>query len=439
MEEQGKVGNVLESKLNRRSLVKTSAAFAGAAALARAGKRTVRAQAGTEIEFMHIWGTPPGQPAAATKHPAEQLIEAFNAKNTGVTVVSRVESGDYLETLQKAQAEFASGKRAALIITPWTQVYYAIRGLSITPLEEVATAAGTTIDTLLANLKQQVIDFIKVDGVTAGLPFAFSTPVIYYNNDVFTQAGVDPVAGLADWASFATSSATLVEATGFPTLGLGNNFDWSAQCLAQNNGGRIMNDELKPVMDSPETIQALQTIADLNSAGGFLAAPPADARAAFLAGTLATWIGSIASLSGMRNDVTAFEFGTTTFPAFAGKPRKMSSGGSFIGCYAQDPDQQKAAWEFLNFAVSEEGSTIWGQTGYLNSTTYDLPVLPGQEPAYVQLGEGLTRETAFPGARAGEIQKLWGTYVERIYGGDISAEDGTKEAKAEIEALLPEE
>jgi multiple sugar transport system substrate-binding protein len=427
----------MERKLNRRSLVKSSAALAGAAALARAGTNRTRAQAAVEIEFMHIWGTPPGQPAAETKHPAELLIDAFNAKNTGVTVKSRVESGDYLETLQKAQAEFASGKRAALIITPWTQVNFAIQGLNITPLEDVAAGAGATLDTLLANLKEQVVEFIKIDGISAGLPFAFSTPVIYYNADVVAQAGIDPVAGFADWASFASSSATLVEATGYPTLGLGNNYDWSAQCLAQNNGGRIMNDELQPVMDSVETVEALKTVADLNAAGGFLAGLPADNRAAFLAGTLPVWIGSIASLGGMRKDVTAFEFGTTTFPAFTGKPRHMSSGGSFIGCYAQDADQQKGAWEFLNFAVSQEGSEIWGQTGYLNATNFELPVLPGQEPAYVQLSEGLTRETAFPGSRAAEMQKLWGTYVERIYGGDISAEDGTKEAKAEIEALLP--
>jgi len=115
----------------------------------------------------------------------------------------------------------------------------------------------------------------------------------------------------------------------------------------------------------------------------------------------------------------------------------MSSGGSFIGCYARDKDQQRGAWEFLKFVASKEGMDIWLKTGYLNATKYDEPVLPGQDSAYTQLAEGLTRESPWPGSRAAEVQKVWGTYVERIWAGDISAEDGCKQAKQQVLPLLP--
>ena len=36
-----------------------------------------------------------------------------------------------------------------------------------------------------------------------------------------------------------------------------------------------------------------------------------------------------------------------------------------------------------------------------------------------------------------QIQKVWGTYVERIWAGDISAEEGCKQAKQQAEPLLP--
>src|SRR5829696_1789274 len=76
-----------------------TAAPAGATA-APAAKPAASGGAATEVTFSHIWATPPG---AANKHPAEQLVDAFNARG-GVKVTNRVDSGDYNEILQKAQA-----------------------------------------------------------------------------------------------------------------------------------------------------------------------------------------------------------------------------------------------------------------------------------------------------------------------------------------------
>ena len=44
---------------------------------------------------------------------------------------------------------------------------------------------------------------------------------------------------------------------------------------------------------------------------------------------------------------------------------------------------------------------------------------------------------ATPGARAAEIHKVWGTYVQRIWAGDISAQEGCKQAKQQAEPLFP--
>lgn len=422
---------------SRRSVVKGAAGVAGAAAFAGTGLRRSRAQSSNvEIDFMHIWGTPPGEQAAAQKHPAELLIDAFNAKNTGVTVKSRVDSTDYFETLQKAQAEMAAGNPPALVATPWSNIYYASEGLGITNLEDVAAAAGADVTTLLGNLKPEVVSLVQLDGATKGVPFAFSTPVIYYNVDALTAAGVDPAQLWADWDAFAQLGPTLKDANnGNPLIAVGTNYDWPAQSLIQSNGGRVLNDEQQPAMDSPEAVAALQTIAGLAEAGLWQNGTAKDNRASFVSGAIPAFMASIAGLGGLTNEVT-FSLATTPFPVYPGKPRQMSSGGSFIGCYAKETEQQAAAWQFLNFAVSQEGTEIWMKTGYLNATNFEVAVLPNQEAAYTQLGEGLSRETAWPGSRGGEIQKIWGTYVERIWANDISAEDGTKEAKQEIEGMI---
>ncbi len=434
-------------RIDRRTVLRGAAGTAGAVALglanapragatggAESGSRLVRSQdKPTEIVFSHIWGTPPGEQATEKKHPVELLIDAFNAKGTGVKVISRTESVDYFEMMQKAQAQIAAGQPPALMATPWAFIHFATEGLAITPLE---TIAGDELQGVMTNYKEEVLPLVQLGDQTLGVPFAFSVPVIYYNNDIMKSAGVDPAALFRDWTSFREMGQAVKNTTGNPILGLNTNADWPAQSIIQCNGGQVMTEDGKPVMDSPEAITAMQAIADVHRDGLYLFSTPAEARSALIGGSLPCMMASIAALGGLRASVT-FDLQTTPFPVFEGKPRKMSSGGSFIGCYARDEDQQQGAWEFLKFVASQEGMDIWMQTGYLNATKYEIPVLPGQEAAYTELNEGITRETPWPGARGAEASKVWRTFVERIWSNDMSADEGCKQAKAEIEPLLP--
>ena len=409
-----------------------SAAVAGPAPKGGAALRRAHQDGPVEVVFSHIWGTPPGEAAAANKHPVEQVIEAFNAQSQTTRVVSRTDSTSYYEVLQKAQAELAAGDPPALVITPWANIHFANEGLGITNLEDIA---GDEVAAVLGNLREDVLPLVQIEGKTKGLPYAFSCPVFYYNADIFTQAGVDPATALATWDSFLAEMPKVQEALGGnPVVSFATNKDWPAQSIIQSNGGRVLNDENEPVMNGPEAVAAMDTIAGIDRAGLYDRSTTAEMRPSFVAGSTAVFVGSIASLGGLRRDVT-FSLATAPFPTFGDKPRRMSSGGSFIGVYARDEGQQQAAWEFLKYAVSEPGYEIWMQTGYLNASIYDIPVLPGQEAAYTQLAEGLTRETAWPGARAAELQAIWGGYVDRIWANDISAEEGCNAAVEEIEAL----
>jgi hypothetical protein len=74
--------------------------------------------------------------------------------------------------------------------------------------------------------------------------------------------------------------------------------------------------------------------------------------------------------------------------------------------------------------------------GYLNATVFDFPVLEGQEPAYTQLEEGVTRETPWPTERGAELQRIWNEMVSRIWLNDISSEEGCTSVAAELNSLL---
>lgn len=430
-------------RMNRRRLV-TEAVAVGAAVSAGTpasaeslptlnAPAVISAQnAPVEIVFAHIWGTPPGEESDA-KHPAEQVIDAFNEQQSDVRVVGRTDSTDYYELLQKVQAELAAGDPPALVITPWASINYAYEGLGIVALEDIAGEAE--VAEVFGNLREEVIPLVQTDGKTVGLPYAFSCPVLYFNADVFAEAGVRPEEFFESWSSFSTMAPTLQETLdGNPVIGFSSR-GWVAQSIIQCNGGEVMNDENRPAMDGPESVEAMRTIADLDAAGLYDRSAIAQIRPSFEGGSIAVYQGSIASLGGLTRSVD-FDLQTAAFPVFEGKDRRMASGGSFIGIYAREEEQQQAAWEFLKFALSEEAFSIWMQTGYLNATRYELPMLEGQEAAYTQLEEGLTRETAWPTARGGELKVVWDSYVERIWANDIDTEEGCEAAADEINAII---
>lgn len=386
-----------------------------------------------EITFAHIWASPPNA-AGDQKHPASQLVDAFNATNSGVKVTEEIDA-NYYEVLQKVQAAMAAGKQPALAVTPWANLLFADSALGITSMEAYIPKAE--LDKLLANYKPAPLELVRLNNKVMGLPFALSTPVVYYNTDVLKQAGVEATALLKDWDSFAQLAPKVKAVTGKPILGFGTNFDWPMQSLIQNAGGRVLDDSNQPAMDSPEAIGALTVMADLKKNGLFSVATTAENNAAFQGGAMALFITSIASLGGLRKNVK-FDMGVSTFPLYKGKPRHMSTGGSFIASYARDDAQKAAAWQFVKFVASQDGQKIWGKVGYLNATKYDLPVLPGQEASYTQLseGQGASRETNWPGTRGAELQKTWENYITRILQGDVTPEQGAKQAKEELLRIM---
>ncbi len=380
-----------------------------------------------EVTFHHIWGTPPGEKAKDKVHPVIELIDAFNAKNTGVKVITRTDSGDYYTVLQKTQAELASGKGPDLVSVPWAFVDWAAQGLGMVGLEDAIPAEEVKV--IFANLQDQVIPLVTLNGKTMGAPFAFSTPAIYYNVGMFEKAGVDPKDLFANWKTFNDKAAPLRESNGTPVLAMTGN--WCAQGIIQSNGGRVLNDKGEFGITMPESIEAMDIISNLTAAGNKVQGTIPEQAAAFKGGSIPALHQSIASLSGIRDSVQ-FDLGVIGFPHFGDKKRWMSCGGSFLGMFARDTERQKAAFEFEKFALTEEGYRIWNKVGYLNATKYDMPILPGQEAAYTTLKEGINAETPWPGARGGEIADTWNTYVNRIWDKDISAEEGCNAAQKDM-------
>ena len=431
------------AKISRRMLVGGSAVAAGALAakssLASAApvflrgnvNRANQADGRNEIVFYHIWGTPPGGTPAETPSPMSQLIAAFNEQST-TTFVNDQTPGNYTETLQKTQADLAAGNPPDLVSTPWSMLNYAVEGLGI---RNIADIVGSEMETLTGMVSESAWPLVDYNGELKGLPFGLSTPIFYYNADVFETAGVDPVAAFATWDSLAEAIPALSDALGgTPPFSLSYNKDWPAQTIVQSNGARVLNTDGTFGFTSDEAKAALQTIADFDANGFYDRGTSQELRPNFIAGSTAILQMSVASLGGVNRDAT-FNFGTSTFPKFGDNQRIASTGGSFLGIYSDKEDRYESITEFLKFAIGEVGYPIWNQIGYVNVSTLEVPRLNGQDPAYQQFEEGLERETNWPGSRGLEIQQVWEQMVTRIFANDIDVESGVSEALEQANRL----
>lgn len=373
------------------------------------------------------------QSFAEPDHPAMQLIDAFNALDLGVQVTGTGYGANYEEVLQRAQANISAQIGPALVVTGWKYALFADAALNIVDLREVA---GDQLAPVLDRYRPWVVDIVRVGDKIAGLPFALSTPVLYYNQDLFTEAGIDPAAPLRTWDDVAAVATQLKEETAIEAALTGGIDEWEAQSFIQNSGGRVLDDGGQAVFDSPEAVAGLSVWTSLREAGHYLPMANDQMLPAFLGGNVAMYFTSIAGLRNIANGAD-FTVMTTEYPANGDRPTSMPSGGNFLGIYTPEPEQQQAAWTFLDFASSPDGVAIWNQTGYLVATTDELEPLPGQEPAYRQMESGLTNETIWPGPRGLEALSVFNDWIGRIVNGTVSVEDGTRDGNAAVAALLP--
>ncbi len=410
--------------LNRRQFIAGTTAVIGTS-IAMTGKAR---SADAAIEISSTWGA---------DKPFQKVVDAFNAKNLGVTVTNRFD-GDYEAVTAKAVASVAAGRPPAMMITGWKFGYFAKRTLGARDLREINAAKAEAI---LANFRPSVLPLVTIDGAVIGLPWAMSTPITYINSEMWKAAGLDPNLPETPDTKWLYESARKLDAAlkgKHPTyrspISLSNN-EWTSQSFIQNAGGFIINPDGKLALNSPEAIAGMSEYCAPAHEGLWLPVSDKEQVAAFQSGALA--ICTTSSTSAITFPFGAAKAITTKFPGLSGHPRKMNSGGNFLAVYTRNKEQAEASLAFLEFCASKEGQALWSQTGYLNTSQHDIPLINEfMKPAAAQLADGLTAETIWPGKRGLEGQAVWRKWVSRMLLKETTVADGIKGAHDELAGLI---
>lgn len=163
--------------------------FAIAAALAAEMGPPALAQ--TEISLWHAM-------SGANNEVIDKIAADFNASQADYKLTP-VFKGTYPETLNAGIAAFRAGQAPDIIqvFDVGTGVMMAAEG-AIKPVGELLTEAGVGFDQS-QYLPGIVAYYSTSDGRMLSFPYNSSSPILYFNKDVFEKAGLDPNAPPATW------------------------------------------------------------------------------------------------------------------------------------------------------------------------------------------------------------------------------------------------
>ena len=317
------------------------------------------------VEFWHTFGD------ELRFNWIQDRADAYNKAHPDVKVVT-VYKGISDETLQATVLAARQGQAPALVQVDGTSSQLALDSGIFRPVDDIKN-----VD--FSDYIKPVISYYTVAGKVNSIPFNSSSPVLYFNKDLMTQAGLDPAKPPTTFSEVMDTCAK------FDAAGLGVKCvaltpyswlfeEWMSEQNAQllNNGNGREDRATASNVDSEAGRNIFQFYKDLQDKGYLTNT----GKLSDTVGTNAIFsdqkaLMTINSTAGLGNLLEAaqengFEMGVGVFPIPDGPRNGVSIGGASIwvaGGISQP--EAEAALDFALFLTNTENMASWHRvTGY---------------------------------------------------------------------------
>lgn len=325
-------------------------------------------QAQTAVTFWHSFNDASGE-------ALEEIITKFEAANPEIDIQGEY-IGNYNDIVAKLQAAIPANRGPDAVILEVTRY-----GL----FADAGVLADLTPYFDADPLKDQLYDYAREIGVIGDknyiVPFNSSTPVLYYNKDIFSRAGIEGEPALKTFDDILTAAQTVTEELGSEGItGIAAPGQFSRWGLVMANGSDLIDATTGEILlDAPKTIEAYEWMSSLvhehkvASADGVTEED--NGRDAFLAGKVGIMMNSTGNYVGAK-EALGDNLGVLPMPC--NPDCSVPIGGAGIGILStSEQEAQDAAYKFISYAASPEANAIWfAATGYLpiNKTSAEQPV-----------------------------------------------------------------
>jgi sn-glycerol 3-phosphate transport system substrate-binding protein len=403
------------------------------------------AAAQTEIQWWHAMGGNLGE-------VVNELAAGFN-KSQSEYKVNPVFKGSYTETLTAAIAAFRA-KQAPHIVQVFevgTANMMAAKG-AVYPVYQLMADAKEPFDPK-AYIGPVYGYYSTTDGKLLSMPFNSSTPVLYWNKDLLSKAGLDPNKPPKTWPELGEMAKKAVAAgakCGFTpqwqTWTMIENYGaWHNLPYATKENGFAGTDEALVFNDAPR-VKFIQMLADWSKDKTFVyGGREGKSTALFTAGDCVFHIASSATASAIDKALGTDKFGIAMMPYspdVAPKPQNSIIGGATLWVLQGKPKAEYVGVaKFLTYLASAPVQAKWHQeTGYVPVTlaaaklTEDAGFykkFPGRDIAVQQLTLNPPTENS-KGLRIGNFVQIRDVVDEELE----AVWSGKKDAKAALDEAV---
>ncbi|MEA4909693.1 MAG: ABC transporter substrate-binding protein [Anaerolineaceae bacterium] len=395
---------------------------------------------GITLDFWYALGGDSGK-------VVEELVDQFNQSQSGITVVPTYQ-GDYTAAMAKIYSAITSDSTPNVIQVGGAPLLGS-SGALVPMSDLIANDDSFAAD----QIHPAFLEYNSVQGVLWSMPFNNSVPVLYYNKDLFTAAGLDPEdppANLDELLAAARQLTLAPDQSGVPAqwgLNARDDSHWYLSTLFLENGDQIVNDEMTAVTyDSPEAVAMLQQWADWVNQDGVM--PPnqhSEAQSDFLAGKLGMFMGSSATLNSLDSNAP-FELGVAVFPAVGDVQKYPIGGGSLAIFKNSDERAVQASWEFVKFMTSRDSAAYLAtHTGYLPvyADAFSWPEIQQsiqdepQRAAAIQALEHVVAIPVFPALGNSDLALRMA--IQEVELGHSTPQASLEKAKASVDKSIAEQ
>ncbi|MFH1153769.1 MAG: sn-glycerol-3-phosphate ABC transporter substrate-binding protein UgpB [Pseudomonadota bacterium] len=385
----------------------------------------------------------------------DTMIEKFNASQSEYKVVGTLK-GDYDETMNAGVAAFRAKKQPHILQVFEVGTQTMMLSGAVYPVYKLMKDTGHKID--WSNYLQAVLSYyMDKDGNLMSMPFNSSTPVMYYNVDMFAKAGIQPLSKTVPitWDELGEITKKIVDAGIAPN---GMVTAWQSWIQIENysaiqniefaskaNGYQGLDCELK--INNPMVInhvKQLKTWADDKRflyGGQKFQGPMAE----FIAKNAAVYMDSVSGIAKMIKTIKDFKWDAAPLPveALNKKPQNSIIGGASLWVLnGHSKKEYQGVAAFLNFLAQNDMQEYWHkETGYFPITLNaynDLKAKgyydenPLQTVGIEQLNRAIPT-TISRGLRLGyfvQIRNIINEELELVWNGNKTPEDALASAAA---------
>ncbi|WP_245718344.1 ABC transporter substrate-binding protein [Nocardia miyunensis] len=345
--------------LSRRGFLGLSVAAAGAGAAACAGMGGGGVQGG-DPNNITFWSNHPG----TSKRRELAMIDAFQAAHPGLRVTLVDAGKNYEEVSTKFNAALIGGQLPDIVVLSDVWWFNFAINKAITPLDQYFGDAGVRLDDYVDTF----VNDYQFQGKHYALPYARSTQIFCYNQDVWAKAGL-PQRGPQSWAEFDEWGPKIQSLLGPNRWAHGwynatNNLSWTFQGPMWTFGGAYSDGWTLKFTD-PATIAAGNALREMVNVKRYASIRP-QAATDFGTGVIASAITSTGDLAGINANAKGKLSFATDFLPHPGGPG-CTTGGAGLAIPERISDERKVnALRFIEFITDATNTATFAQsTGYI--------------------------------------------------------------------------